>query len=185
MFKIIKNTEASASFFTQVKTFGGWVMGILGLSGGTGLLTFFYSKVGIAVTCGLLVFIVGIIAFIVYLKYRNTTKENFQAAYLRFKLQKDGAGVHFKIIEKINIPFNFCFPNTTLLKSGTYEMKLFLEFKDQLSSTITIDINSCNNKQSPTINYQFKGVYGILFIVSNIPDVDGGEYEIKFKVENT
>ena len=59
---------------------------------------------------------------------------------------------------------------------------LFLECHQKLSNFhLNYDIKSYNNKNNPSIECNFKSNYGDLFIISNIPDVNGGIYEITLK----
>ena len=71
MFKKVEIIDALISLCQKLWEFKGWIMGILTASSGIGSLAFFHSKLGVAVTCGMLFAVVCFVALFVVMALKK------------------------------------------------------------------------------------------------------------------
>lgn len=117
---------------------------------------------------------------------KTGNKEAFKKAVFEFKVSKEQSGeIRFEFTQKENIYLYHFFEKVENLFNGKYEIKLFLEFKQDVSSYTTLStIIASNGKQNPSFKKEFQSHYGILFNIT-VPDIEGGIYKITIEEDKS
>lgn len=195
MFKKVEIVDATISLSQKLWEIRGWVMGILATSGSIGFLTFFDSKLGVAITCGTLFAIACFIALFVVVSVKKSdqkferdliTRIPNQSTSLAFRLITNNANeIDFILLrdQSKNVIKHKAFPFLVVPNLGKC-FDVILELKSPLSrNNVIVDVAPSNNKLHPKFNTIYSGnhVLVVRILVNNDLDVNGGEYQIQVK----